>query len=215
MMNPHLFEVKKQLSIYDEMFEGLEQLKASCNTTNSKTCDDILTNYIEKIGKLMVASQSLTLSSENEEDITRENALHSLLAHGDYVLSLQDLYLQFINYKYINAITAETIVPVFSMVKNLDEVFNKYNFYLLSNSDPRFFEAFTSFWNGFIRPIKGTILTENDKAHFIRKVNDMNLRWNIFHVELTKRNKQVSKPVGSLLNTMHNRWKIILRVMLR
>ena len=215
MLNPNLKNLKENFAHFLAMNETDEEFINTCKTKAQESCIKIINKYIERIGKLIITTETLELAEQSNFKFTRENSIQTFELHTSLNQSLFDLYFQFLNFKFFYQANIPTTVSPNSLVKELGQTFNRFNFYILSNSDPRFFEAFSDYWNGFIKPVKSILLVEKDKAHFIRRMNDLNLRWNLLHVELTKRNKQVSKPVISLLTTMHNRWKICLRVTLR
>lgn len=215
MLNPNIKNLKENFSLFLSMSETDEEFIQTCKVASQEPCIEIINKYIGAIGKLIISTEYLELEDQPNFKITRENSLQTFELHSNFHISLFDLYFQFLNYKFMYQANISTKTSPNLLIKRLGQTFNKFNFYTLSNSDPRFFEAFSDYWNGFIRPVKSILLVEKDKTHFLRRMNDLNLRWNLLHVELTKRNKQVSKPVISLLTTMHNRWKICLRVTLR
>lgn len=215
LMNPHLKNVKENFSLFLSLSNEREDFIRSCNTPAQAECLNSVEKYIELLGKIIVLTESVELTENSKHKSTRENTLQTLEHHSNFHQNLLDLYFQFLNYRYMYKANIPVKINPKSLVKELRQSFNRFNFYILSNSDPRFFETFSDYWNGFIKPVKSILLVEKDKSHFIRRVNDLNLRWNLLHVELTKRNKKVPKSVTSLLTTMHNRWKMSLRVTLR
>lgn len=215
LLNPNLKNVKENFALFKALRDKSEYFISSCATPGKIECTQVVNEYISILGRVIVSTETLELKKDSGLNVIRENTIETLELHSLFQQYLMDLYFKFLNYSFFyNSEISSSATPN-SLIKDIHQIYNSYNFYILSNSDPRFFEAFSEFWNDFIRPVESILLVEKDKSHYIRRLNDLNLRWNFFHVELTKRNKTVSKAVTSLLTTMHNRWKISLRVTLR
>ena len=86
---------------------------------------------------------------------------------------------------------------------------------MISMADNRFSQDFSRFWMAFLKPVTQQILPNSDKSLFIRKLNDLNLTFNMLNVVLTKRNKPINKQTTAILKTIHRRWNNILKVTLR
>ena len=102
-----------------------------------------------------------------------------------------------------------------SLINRLNQSYNYFNTYIISTLDKNYALSFLELWNGYIKPINSTLVFDSDYTVFLRLLNQLNLRWNNFNVDLTKKNVKLLKPTNSLLNTMHNRWNSILKVTLR
>lgn len=215
LLNPHLEDLKLKFSLYQDLLDESQSLQTSCDQTSAENCIKKLNDYINKLGNLIKNSDEVELTETFSDESNRENSLLTFHHYSIYMSSLQELFFQFLNYKFFIEAGIPPLLKTEVLIKKIEDSFNSFNFYLLSTSDPQFTLALTAYWNSFIKPLQAVVLKESDKSHFLRRLNDFNLRWNILHVELTKRNKKVSNQVITLLNTMHNRWKIILRVTLR
>lgn len=215
MMNPHINNLAAGFDHHEKLQEQGYNLKSNCSDFLQQACINQLDSLLESLGELLIQAQEFSLPSNLTHDFPGEHALRGAGKHSEYLISLQDLYFELQNLKFLYSVQASSEAGLASIQKGIKLASKSYHFYILENSDPRFVNAFNSLWNGYIRPINEVIIPRRNKDQFVRLVNDLNLRWNIFHVELTKRNNKVSKPVGSLLTTMHNRWKIVLRVALR
>lgn len=215
LLNPHISNLKPRFSLFSDISDKQQNFGNSCVQANNIKCIESVDYIINKIGELIKLSEEVDLPESFSEESFKENTLRTFEHHNILMGSLFDLFFQFQNFKFFYQAGVSQINSTDFLKKKFEDTYNQFNFYILSSSDPRFTEAFTSYWNSFIKPVQTIILKENDKSHFLRRLNDFNLRWNILNVELTKRNKKVSTPVATLLNTMHNRWKIILRLTLR
>lgn len=215
LLNPHITNLKTRFSIFKDISEKKRSFENFCQQAKNEKCIEVINVLARKIGELIKLSEKSELPEDLNTNSYRENTLHTFDHHLVFIGSLMDLLFQLQNLKFFYDADIPPITTPDFLNKKIEDSFNSFNFYILSSSDPRFFEAFTAYWNSFIRPVQSNVLQEKDKSHFLRGLNDFNLRWNYLHVELTKRNKKIPPSVTTLLTTMHNRWKIILRLTLR
>lgn len=66
----------------------------------------------------------------------------------------------------------------------------------------------------FYRPLKQKMLTNNNTEYFKDQLTNLNLCWNEFNYQLSKKQGTISKKRDLILGTIHQRWKSILRVVL-
>ncbi len=76
-------------------------------------------------------------------------------------------------------------------------------------------EDFHAVWMHFFRSIDERILYEKNKVFLLKRLEDLNLAWNTFHMKMTKGNHNLPKNIVSLIKIMHNRWNSCLKIILR
>lgn len=214
-MNPHIENYKQVIKLYSELTQQEKSLSLSCLQTQKKSCLESLNSSIQKLGKILELTDSFKSMPGVLGKTEKEVTLRTYNYYSTFRNDLFNLYFQFINFKFFYEAKLENIDTPKNLLKKINESHTDYNMFVLSNTDYRFNQSFISFWNSFIKPLNTSILTTKKKSAFIRKINDLNLRWNVMHAELTKRNKEISLPAKSLLQTMHNRWNQSLKVTLR
>lgn len=70
-------------------------------------------------------------------------------------------------------------------------------------------------WQSFINPIEKRILRTNDDAFLMNRLEAYNNNWNAFHMKIAKSNKNVDRGVIQIVETMHNRWNNVLKVIMK
>ncbi|MCO4754066.1 MAG: hypothetical protein KC478_06270 [Bacteriovoracaceae bacterium] len=96
----------------------------------------------------------------------------------------------------------------------LNYLYDKFHTFLFQNSNELFKNEITSYWANFIRPVETFVLYQNRQDFLKKNLNELNIRWNMLNVRLTKRNYNPNKQISTLLNVMHRRWNNILKVSL-
>jgi len=76
-------------------------------------------------------------------------------------------------------------------------------------------DVFYSVWIGFINEINQHLIYKRDKIFLIKRLEELNLTWNTFHMKMTKGNYNIPSPLIKQIKVMHNRWNSILKVILR
>jgi hypothetical protein len=149
------------------------------------------------------------------KNFSPEDILISFKEFQSFKSVLMDLYLRYENIHTL--IQAKIILPIniTQLQFELNNVYTKFNLFILQSSDNRFREELISFWNDFIKPVHKKILPTNNKVLFIRMLNKFNLRLNFLNAKMTKRNKMISKQMSTILTIIHRRWNSILKVTLK
>lgn len=75
-------------------------------------------------------------------------------------------------------------------------------------------DVFDSVWSGFFTEINQHLIYEKDKVFLLKRLEELNLTWNTFHMKLTKGNYNIPTPLIKLIKVMHNRWNSCLKVIL-
>lgn len=76
-------------------------------------------------------------------------------------------------------------------------------------------DVFDSVWTGDINEINQHLIYQKDKIFLLKRLEELNLTWNTFHMKMTKGNYNIPTPLIKLIKVMHNRWNSILKVILR
>lgn len=80
---------------------------------------------------------------------------------------------------------------------------------------PKLREDFHAVWMHFFKDVDQKILYEKDKVYLVKRLEELNLAWNTFHMKMTKGNHELPKNLVSLIKIMHNRWNSCLKIILR
>lgn len=73
-------------------------------------------------------------------------------------------------------------------------------------------DDFHAVWMQFFREIDDKILYQKDKIFLLRRLEEMNIAWNTFHMKMTKGNHNLPKEIINLIKIMHNRWNSCLKI---
>ncbi len=73
---------------------------------------------------------------------------------------------------------------------------------------------FHAVWMHFFKEVDQKVLYEKDKNYMVRRLEELNLAWNTFHMKMTKGNHNLPKSIVSLIKIMHNRWNSCLKIIL-
>lgn len=76
-------------------------------------------------------------------------------------------------------------------------------------------EDFHAVWIQFFKELDQRIIYERDKVFLLKRLEELNLAWNTFHMKMTKGNHNLPKNIVSLIKIMHNRWNSCLKIILR
>jgi hypothetical protein len=67
----------------------------------------------------------------------------------------------------------------------------------------------------FFKKVDEKLLFEKDQEFLIKRLEELNLAWNTFHMKMTKENNDLSSQNIKLIKIMHNRWNSVLKIVLR
>lgn len=76
-------------------------------------------------------------------------------------------------------------------------------------------DDFDSVWSGFINEVNRKLIYERDKIYLLKRLEELNLTWNTFHMKMTKGNHNIPGPLIKMIKVMHNRWNSCLKIILR
>lgn len=75
-------------------------------------------------------------------------------------------------------------------------------------------ELFDFIWIHFFKRLQRHIIADKDKSYLLRHLGELNTAWNTFNMRLTKGPQKYPNWVETLVQTMHNRWNSILKLIL-
>jgi hypothetical protein len=75
-------------------------------------------------------------------------------------------------------------------------------------------DDFDAVWGGFFKEVNQRLIYERDKVFLIKRLEELNLTWNTFHMKMTKGNHNIPAPLIKQIKVMHNRWNSCLKVVL-
>lgn len=75
-------------------------------------------------------------------------------------------------------------------------------------------DDFHAAWMHFFKDVDQKILYEKDKDYLVKRLEELNLAWNTFHMKMTKGNHELPQNIVSLIKIMHNRWNSCLKIIL-
>lgn len=76
-------------------------------------------------------------------------------------------------------------------------------------------DDFEFVWQSFIGPLEKRVVRTNDDAFLMNRLESYNNNWNAFHMKIAKSNKDVDRGVIQIVETMHNRWNNVLKVIMK
>ncbi|MCR9204457.1 MAG: hypothetical protein NXH75_07770, partial [Halobacteriovoraceae bacterium] len=76
-------------------------------------------------------------------------------------------------------------------------------------------DDFHAVWIHFFKEVDQKLIYERDKIYLLKRLEELNLSWNTYHMKMTKGNHDVPKNIVSLIKIMHNRWNSCLKIVLR
>ena len=214
ILNPEFKDYKMAFNQLSQLKRNSYQIELACKNAQAIDCQSAIEKSVKMINKLYLSTLK-PISIDEKEFFNDNKVLPSFNQFNFYTNSLLEL-----QHKYYNAglILSERKLmsgEIYELKNLLFQVDSNFNLYLLKNSDERFQKDFMAYWSHFIKPVQNLILPQNEKAIFLRYLNDFNIQWNMLGVALTKRNKHISKSAKGLIKTIGNRWNNILKVTLR
>lgn len=214
LLNPELKNIKSIFYKYNTIKKETMGIVEKCNHKKSVSCQDSLSRIIRDMSSILdLNNQAQNLAQKKY--INGQQMLRVYQIRSKYLEDLFQTITLLKDYLSFYQVDMKQVHMISTLKSKILTSVNLFNISILQATDSRFKTKFLSYWNDFIKPVNNNVLPKSDQAHFVRKLNDFNLKWNELNIELTKKNKPIPKQVTTLLNTMHNRWKSILKVTLR
>lgn len=206
----------EQLSKSERMFKNFRK---NCRKIN-ESCSDMLKDlYLQtrKTDRLILGPQNNLMSLSKTSDTQElEGLLHLISGLGE--MANQNYRLMHALEEYI--LTANTsFFPYYDGRSLIEPTLHKM---LLSSElmltqllETKLRRDFHAVWMHFFKEVDQKVLYEKDKNYMVRRLEELNLAWNTFHMKMTKGNHNLPKSIVSLIKIMHNRWNSCLKIILR
>lgn len=214
ILNPHLKDYKSIFRHFNDLKKREEKFINYCSKTSNENCQEIVNIYLNRLDQIIKTLYKVSPPKEDQHH-PYEQTLKSFDLQQKLISELLDTHMQFFQMNFFHKAKIKVEQLPVHYTKLIQKANNQFNLFMIKSSDIRFQDQFLSYWNGFIKPISNYVLSQSEKGHFSKNLSDYNLRWNMLNVELTKRNKKISKQSKTLLKIMHNRWNNILKISLR
>lgn len=210
-LNPDLSDYKSVYSNFKDLSARNQKIRKDCAFSSlGQSCSEEL-RKIEKIlstalssldsaDKLIAGDTETKLAFQHSRQLLSQKAFQALLKTQSML--------------FYSRLTGNFGLDVTAYSNQLNYLYDQFHTFLFKSSDPQFRNEFSSFWINFIRPVETFVLHQNSRDFFISRLTELNMRWHMLNVRLTKRGYTPSKQASTLLNIMHRRWTNILKVTL-
>ncbi len=206
----------RQLSDSERMFKKFRKECSQIDEDCYKKLKDLY-GKTRELDHLILKPQATLIKLESTQTTQELEAfLHLISALGE--MSNQNYRLMHALEEYI--LTANTtFFPYYDGRSLIEPTLHKM---LLSSElmltqllETKLREDFHAVWMHFFKDVDQKILYEKDKTYMIKRLEELNLAWNTFHMKMTKGNHNIPKNIVSLIKIMHNRWNSCLKIILR
>lgn len=214
MVNSDLKKIKPAFSHFVAIKKEQNDFIKYCSIKKNDDCLKSIRFIQQRIENILSLFEEQELTNDYMANQPNE-LLRSFSEFVKFKQDLIDLYMEFFNYNFYYQSEMQSHLSAEILVSRLSQANNFFNVYTISTLNKDYSLSFLELWNGYIKPIDNLLVFAAEYTQFVRLLNQLNLRWNNFNVDLTKRNVKLPKQTQSLLNTMHNRWNSILKVTLR
>ena len=209
-LNPELETFKSAYGNFKELNSVRHRLKSDCSILSQACREDVkkTQNLLSKI--LEELEKDFSLAENNPDKTIAFHHSKEMLVQQVFQALLKSQHLL-----YRAALLPKDGPNAERFAQTLAKIHDAFSAFLFQNSDPRFQNEFNSFWIHFIRPVEGHVLRDHSLFFFKTNLTELNMRWNMLNVRLTKRSFTPSKQVSTLLNIMHRRWNNVLKISLK
>lgn len=206
----------EQLSKNERMFKTFRK---DCRQINESCYDMLKELYMQtrKTDRLILGPQNNLMSLSNVNNTQElEGLLHLISGLGE--MANQNYRLMHALEEYI--LTANTIFfPYYDGRSLIEPTLHKMllssELMLTQQLETKLRRDFHAAWMHFFKEVDQKILYEKDKVYMVKRLEELNLAWNTFHMKMTKGNHNLPKNIVSLIKIMHNRWNSCLKIVLR
>lgn len=210
-LNPIHSDTINIFEILTDISHEMKDINKKCSDS-AEDCQKLLKkNYTlaRKLDRKITAAQSQYLGASNPDELL-------------FISSLDKLSLQ--NYKLLHKIEEYNLTlqtsfgPYFlghsEFHPTIHSMLLTSEFMLTQMLHGEMKNDFDAVWVGFFKEINQKLIYEHDKLYIIKRLEEMNLAWNTFHMKMTKGNYDIPDHLIKLIKVMHNRWNSCLKVIL-
>ncbi len=211
-----LVPLKDHLASMRSVFKDFQH---SCQNNESDCVDAVVGLYLQsrKLDRLLL---SMHRDRINFSQLRHEKEISSLMT---LIHSLDEMAVD--NYKFMHGVEEYLITvnthyfPLFRGKTKLEPILYK----MSSTSEliqtfllkEKLKQDFDFAWHHFFRLIEEHIIREKRIPFILKRLENLNMAWNTFHMKITKGNHNLPKSITSIAKIMHNRWNSILKIILR
>lgn len=231
----HRYIMPQLRAISQEYFHILKKLDPVHSETIDLFSEVInLSRTMEGINKICQESlkecqstfkKANSLARKLDIDIIKLQAKHLKVERPkdlEFVSSLDQLSLQ--NYKLIHKIEEHLITldtdfaSSYYGKSSFQPIIHKMlidsEFMLTQMLEGELKNIFDSVWIGFFKEVNQKLIYEKDKIFLLKRLEELNLAWNTFHMKISKGSYNIPNHLIKLLKVMHRRWNSCLKVVL-
>lgn len=219
-LNPELEPYRTVFQEFKSINNANQKFRMECLETKTG-CESGLENLNKRLEKaLSLLNQASNPSSKNfnsisqfETKLTHQHSREMLFQKClGLVLKSQNILF---HRKLTGKAKRDASADLSGFSNQVNYLYDQFNAFIIKSSDARFRNEFNGFWVNFIRPIENIALHRNNRDFFTRRLTELNMRWHMLHVRLTKRGFRAPKQVNTLLSIMDRRWINILKISLK
>lgn len=104
---------------------------------------------------------------------------------------------------------------IYEFQKDIEELYFSYHLDLISTVPESIRTEVHGLWINFIYPLTFELKDESAESFFKENTTILNRAWNLFHVQISKRDLKVEQKDLNFVAIMHSRWNQILKVILK
>lgn len=202
-------------NLYIEGAEPLESCHDKLNEDKAETCEKNLARYISQFHKIDLELLRLLEMLSTSDYMTKVDGLNliSLLTDLSTVIYEQINILENLmltkDYPFSNTKSITVMLP-----KVLSEANIRVELAMTSLFDTNVKPYFTDLFLNFIKQLELHIIHEGNADYLVRRLEQLNITWNAFHMSLVKGHIPVSQQKSQTIYTMHRRWNSVLKIIL-
>jgi hypothetical protein len=102
-----------------------------------------------------------------------------------------------------------------TITKSIQGIYHQFNYLIIDTLPLNIKKEFEQVWFFFFRPIEQYVLPSMDPDNFLKRVEDLNITWNSFHMKISKGEMKIPRNGHKIILTMHARWVSILKLFLK
>jgi len=195
-----------------------------CSKNLNSTCNEMVSDLLAEVNKfdldlLQLQAIPFALSKSPNPKVKLNN---TELYQIDNQLSLSEKIDKLSNYSFKLKRDAELLLSPkktglsasYQLEKTIQSIHTLLEFTLIEGTPLTYREKYRNAWINFFKRIEQNILVNNNIDYLTRNIGDLNFTWNEFHLRMTKGKDQVNPQLRTMIQTIHNRWNSILRIML-
>jgi hypothetical protein len=217
-LHPLHDDLIKQKSHLNRMSETYQDFQENCPEVSPDCLDRLKGLYLQsrRFDQMALDLQERKISFNKVKDQEKVNALLTLTGTIDKMANQ--------NYRLMHKIeeylitTNTTYFPYFDGKKEIYPILNKMKLSSELNMtillEPKYRKEFDFVRAHFFRQIEFRVVSKKDKKYFLKRLEELNIAWNTFHMKMTKGSNPLPRSLTKFIKIMHNRWNSVLKIIL-